>query len=82
MSAQLETFFELKKVVDHDCGNYQIGEIDFIDFKAINDYVERYGEFGYKELTDCLIRLLAESRTAIINKRIKESNAAVAYSGT
>ena len=74
MSAEMKTFFELQKVVDHDCGNYRIGEIDFIDFHAINKYIEQYGEFGYTELSDALIRLLAESRTAIVEYRMKQNS--------
>ena len=69
MSAKMETFFELKKVVDHDCGNYRIGEIDFVDLDAIDQYVEEYGDFGKNEILDACVRIMFKARQAAIRTR-------------
>ena len=62
MSAKLETFFELKKVTDHDCGLYQIGEIDFVNYAKIREYIAQYGDFGFDQLVNVCIRIMAEAQ--------------------
>ena len=76
MSAKLETFFELKQVVDHDCGNYRIGEIDFVDYGAIEKYVERHGKFGYDELITVCTRIMYDAQHQLRKQRIESSNGA------
>ncbi len=76
MSAKLETFFELKQVIDHDCGNYQIGEIDFVNYGAIREYVGRHGELGYQQLMWVLPRLMTEAQNEIV--RVRSSGQACA----
>ena len=73
MSAQMKTFFELKKVTDHDCGNYRIGEIDFVNYEALKDHVKKYGENGYKDLAWVLTKCLGESQKAILVYRARLS---------
>lgn len=65
MSAKLETFFELKKVVDHDCGNYRIGEIDFTNYAKIREYIHQHGQFGYEQLIDVLVLIMSEAQDQI-----------------
>jgi hypothetical protein len=72
MSAKLETFFELKKVVDHDCGNYQIGEIDFVNYAKIREYVSTYGDLGYQQLIDVCVRIMSEAQDQARIERSKE----------
>ena len=38
----MKTFLEIQKVVDHDCGNYTIGEIDFVNHDAIREYINQH----------------------------------------
>lgn len=76
MSAKLQTFFELKKVIDHDCGNYQIGEIDFVDYSTIREHIFRYGEMAYQDLVNVCIRMLIEAREQI--EIVRSSKAAEA----
>jgi len=78
MSAKLETFFELKKVVDHDCGNYQIGEIDFVPYNKLTEYVNQYGEDGYRNLVDVCIQMMEYARNQMIMDRMNKQSAGVA----
>ena len=71
MSAKLETFFELKKVVDHDCGNYQIGEIDFVNYAKIREYISLYGDLGYQQLVDVCIKMMSEAQDQARIERMK-----------
>lgn len=73
MSAKLETFFELKKVTDHDCGNYTLGEIDFVNYAKIREYVSQYGEFGYHQLVDVCIKIMSEAQSQLYTERLKQN---------
>jgi hypothetical protein len=47
MSAKTKTLFSIEVVTDHDCGNYQIGEIDFrIHCGNLEKYLKDYGYKG------------------------------------
>lgn len=54
MGAQYETLIEIKKVTDHDCGNYKIGEIDFGIRGTLTAYLEKYGYEGKKDILHIL----------------------------
>lgn len=75
MSAKLETFFELQKVVDHDCGNYRIGEIDFVKYSDVTKYVHEYGEDGYRGLVDVCIQVMEHARNQLIMDRMNSRQA-------
>lgn len=75
MSAKMETFFELKKVTDHDCGNYRMGEIDFVNFDNIRDYVKTYGDFGRDELYDVCARVMQTAREQAIRNKLDQDSA-------
>ena len=80
MSAKTKTFLEVKKVVDHDCGNYRIGEISFVNYEAIAEYIERHGEFGYQEFNTFLNRANSVLWDAILKYRAKNTFT-VSYGG-
>jgi hypothetical protein len=71
MSAKLETFFELKKVTDHDCGNYQIGEIDFVNYAKIREYIAEHGELGFRELIEVCHEIIFQARDQRNIERMK-----------
>jgi len=75
MSAKMETFFELKRVTDHDCGNYRIGEIDFVNLAKIREHVDQYGEAAYQDILDVCVRITSEARDQIISYRGKHHSA-------
>lgn len=54
MGATTETLIEIKRVTDHDCGNYRIGEIDFGIRGTLRDYLEKYGYEGKKDILHML----------------------------
>ena len=80
MSAKIKTFFELKKVVDHDCGNYRIGEIDYVDYNAIIQYINDYGDFGEQEINRVCIKILAiVQQTAIVRRNRDNEQRATSF---
>lgn len=50
MSAQYETLITFKQVTDHDCGNYQIGEVDWGIHGTVDRFIDTYGDKGVKDL--------------------------------
>lgn len=73
MSAKMKTFLEIKKVVDHDCGNYRMGEIDFVDYGQIENYIAQYGEYGYSQFLDTLNRCHVALNKGIMEYRSKKN---------
>lgn len=71
MSAKMKTFFELQKAVDHDCGLYQIGEIDFVNYDHIREYIASHEELGYRSLIDVCIKIMSVAQDQIIIERNK-----------
>lgn len=73
MSAKTRTLITLEEVLDHDCGNYKIGEIDFgIRIGPLTEYLEKYGYEGKKEI----LHMLGVLATQVSNEhmRIVERN--------
>jgi len=75
--AQRELFLKIETIKGHSCGNYTIGEIDTMPDHAIETYLKRFGEFGYTELTNWLIRTMAITHTTMMKQRIESQTASV-----
>ena len=55
MSAKTEILMTLEAVIDHDCGNYTVGEIDFgIRCGNLEAYLKEYGTRGKDEIVNKL----------------------------
>lgn len=74
MSATMECFFKLNKVVDHDCGNYRIGALDFINYAAIREYVAQHGDFAWEQLTWVCAKILSEAQDQLLIERMKNQD--------
>jgi len=74
MSAKMKTILEVKKVIDHDCGNYTMGELDFINYAAIDEYIQTHGEFGYREFSTFLNKCSHQLWESIIDYREENHN--------
>jgi len=74
MGARTKTFLELKKVTDHDCGNYRMGEIWGTPEGEIHQHVMKYGEEGFNDLCWHLVKCLSVAQQSIIERRIRESD--------
>lgn len=72
MSVEKQPLYKFGYVVDHDCGNYYIGEIDGGFNGELKRYLERYKDKG----RDDLLRQLAFAQHQVIDeyRRIQESN--------
>lgn len=55
MSAQTVTILSLEEVVDHDCGNYFIGEID-VRSGQLDKYFTQYGGAGFERLAAAMAK--------------------------
>lgn len=73
--AERELFLKIETIRDHSCGNYTIGEIDTMPDRAIKEYLDRFDEFGYTELTNWLIRAMAVTHNNMIKKRMEKEAA-------
>lgn len=82
MSAKMKTFFELQKVVDHDCGNYRMGEIDYVKYDDIAQYVRDYGDLGEAEITRVCIKILHLAQQTAIAERNKAAPEAQCVAGS
>ena len=71
MGATKETLLEIKAVTDHDTGEYYIGEIDWAEHRALQEYIECNGRDGAERLkkTFCYWIYEIEKRTREINER-------------
>ena len=49
MSATTKRVLSFELVTDHDCGNYQIGEIDIHTCGDLPDLIAKYGEQHFYE---------------------------------
>lgn len=58
------TILTVNAISDDDCGMYRIGEIDTIPDEQVEDYIKRYGEYGYSELLDFCTRLMSAVKRA------------------
>lgn len=73
MSAKFEKVIELRVVIDHDCGNYSIGEVEVSGAYGpeIREFLQRFGEEGrdnlLKALNFCTHRVYEEN-TKIISE--------------
>lgn len=72
MGATKKQIGTISIVTDHDCGNYKIGEIWEDPALMVEEYLQKYGEFGYSEIKDYAIRLLEVSTAQIKQQRIKQ----------
>jgi len=72
LSATTKTFLEIKKVVDHDCGNYRIGEIDFIPRNEVREYVLKHGQFAVDELHRAFFQMMEAAYMAMREKHQHE----------
>lgn len=73
--AERENLFKVEIIKDHSCGTYTIGEIDTIPDTAIEQYIQRFGEFGYTELQNFFCRAIATSHKKIMQIRMEKANA-------
>lgn len=73
MSAQVETFLEIKKVVDHNCGNYRIGEIDYYPLECVRAYINQHGEYGLLQLSHVFNSLMSEAHKELVRKNNLDS---------
>lgn len=55
----------IEMISDDDCGMYRIGEIDDIPHWVVR-YVERYGDYGYRQVLDYAAHMMALAREALI----------------
>lgn len=72
--AQREAMLEIQIIKDHSCGTYTIGEIDSINDEQIEKYLDSFGEFGYQELQNWLMRASAVSFNKIMKIRKNRNN--------
>lgn len=51
MSATTKVLMTVEVVTDHDCGNYQIGDVDFsINCELVESFLKEYGRKGFEDL--------------------------------
>jgi hypothetical protein len=77
MGCKTKPLIEIRRVVDHDTGEYRMGEIHcFVD--DIDVYLRRYGDRGFYDLLEALARFqgeVMETYTTIRRERLKERDA-------
>jgi hypothetical protein len=71
--AERENLFKVEIIKDHSCGSYTVGEIDTVPDHSIEQYIDRFGEFGYTELQNFFFRAIATAHNKIMAKRISEA---------
>lgn len=67
--SQRKLLLEVEYHSDDDTGMYKIGEIDFGISGLLNEYLEKYGYAGKKDIIDTLGYLIYE-----VEKRFREQN--------
>lgn len=78
MSAKFKKLLEVNYVVDHDCGNYSIGETDFAFSGEVKAYLEQYGYEGYKNIIVTLASvtgLVSDEWRSVVQKQSPASQA-------
>ena len=67
--SERKTLLEVEYHSDDDTGMYQVGEIDFGISGLLDEYLERYGYAGKKDIIDALGYLIYE-----VERRFREKN--------
>lgn len=63
MSATTKTVLRFELVTDHDCGNYEIGEIDIRTSADLPELIAKYGEkYFYEGVTKAAWRIMEAIR--------------------
>lgn len=66
MSAEYKLVARVRVVTDHDCGNYEVGEVDgSFDTPALYDHIKEYGSAG-------LLKQLAFMTSQVIQVEVAE----------
>ena len=69
MGAVTEKIGKISVVTDHDCGNYRIGEIYENPEVMVVEHISRYGEYGFEQMRDYAIQMLASADHCIKQQR-------------
>lgn len=64
----------IEYISDDDCGMYRIGEIDMLPDHMVTEHINHFGEFGYEQIRDFAIRMLACNERVIREVRHKNSS--------
>lgn len=75
MSAKTKTLIKFETVIDHDCGNYRIGEIDYVDYDAVRQFVlaDDPDDFREHEIYRVCAKILGIAQAAGVERRTKLS---------
>jgi aminoglycoside phosphotransferase family enzyme len=69
---QRKTVLLVEAISDDDCGMFRIGEIDTLPGEQVAAYIRQHGEFGYSELLDFAVNLIAAAKIHIQSFRLNE----------
>jgi len=75
MSATTEKIGEVLKVIDHDCGNYRIGEIWNDPTGMVENHIDKYDEYGYEQMRDYALQMIHAAERRIRLKRTQKHDA-------
>jgi len=65
MSAKKQVLISIEAVVDHDCGNYQVGELDFGIHGTLDGYIKSDPQNAMKEFNSIFGYLVYECQRRI-----------------